>query len=283
MFSSRAGDYCHIYIIQVVLILVMEKQACVKHTVTTGSRTHLMLLKRVRYSYFKSFYFLCQHSSQVTITWEKKYVREIKIIHIHTIPIHANIHNECYLKACREPLSRISVFWSIQWFSLCSSVIRILWLLLPTGLKKSLVFKHSSEKRSTFNSDYLSLSLQSANCTLIVLHKKTVKFITASSQWLFWYWLKGLIKSLERKTEGQISDSEVIREVVTCDDPTCVQFDSILGGKKRKKKKNYKAHFSSESFPILMFWIGRSSRREQKVTGLPHHLSALLHSVWFTG
>lgn len=36
---------------------------------------------------------------------------------------------------------------------------------------------HNSEKRSAFNGDYLSLSLQSANCTLIVLHKKTVKFI----------------------------------------------------------------------------------------------------------
>lgn len=48
-----------------------------------------------------------------------------------------------------------------------------------------LEFTHNSEKRSSFNSDYLSLSLQSANCTLIVLHKKTVKFITASSQWLF--------------------------------------------------------------------------------------------------
>lgn len=40
---------------------------------------------------------------------------------------------------------------------------------------------------------------------------------------------------------------------------------------------NYKAHFSSESFPTLMFWIERSSRREQDVTVLLHHLSALLH------
>lgn len=87
-----------------------------------------------------------------------------------------------------------------------------------------LEFTHNSEKRSAFNSDYLSLSLQSANCTLIVLHKKTVKFITASSQWLFWYWLKGLIKSVERRAEGQISDSEVIREVVTYDDLARTQF-----------------------------------------------------------
>lgn len=80
-----------------------------------------------------------------------------------------------------------------------------------------LVFTHNSEKRSAFNSDYLPLSLQSANCTLIVLHKKPVKFITASSQWLFWYWLKGLIKPAEREAGGQISDSEVIHEVATCD------------------------------------------------------------------
>lgn len=33
------------------------------------------------------------------------------------------------------------------------------------------------------------------------------------------------------------------------------------------KTMNYEAHFSSESFPILMFWIERSSRREQRVTG----------------
>lgn len=96
-----------------------------------------------------------------------------------------------------------------------------------------LEFTHNSEKGNAFNSDYLSLSLQSANCTLIVLHKKTVKFITASSQWLFWYWLKGLIKSVERKAEGQISDSEVIREVVTYDDLARTQFQQRPRRKKR--------------------------------------------------
>lgn len=55
----------------------------------------------------------------------------------------------------------------------------------PDRSEEILVFEHNSEKRSAFNSDYLPLSLQSANCTLIVLHKKPVKFITASSHWLF--------------------------------------------------------------------------------------------------
>lgn len=151
---------------------------------------------------------------------------------------------DLYLKACGGRGSWTAPQWdqcvlSIERFSLCRSVIRTLWILLLTGLKKILSkFTHNSEKRSTFHSDYLSLSLQSANCALIVLHKKkTVKFITASSQWLFWYWLKGLIKSLERKTEGQISDSEVIREVVTYDDLTCVQFQQRprLGKKKKKE------------------------------------------------
>lgn len=128
-----------------------------------------------------------------------------------------------------------------------------------------LVFTRNSEKRSAFNSDYLLLSLQSANCTLIVLHKKPVKFIMASSQWLFWYWLKGLIKPAEREAGGQISDSEVIHEVVTCDGP---------------QTRSDKAYFSSESFPILMFWTERSSRREQEVTRLPHHLSALSLIHW---
>ena len=85
-------------------------------------------------------------------------------------------------------------------------------------------FTHNNEKKSSFNSDYLSLSLQSANCTLIVLHKKTVKFITASSQRLFWYWLKGLIKPVEREAEGQIGDCEVIHEVVTYDNLMRTQF-----------------------------------------------------------
>lgn len=105
------------------------------------------------------------------------------------------------------------------------------------------VFTHDSEKRSAFNSDYLPLSLQSANCTLIVLHKKPVKFITASSQWLFWYWLKGLIKPAEREARGQISDSEVIHEVVTCDG---------LETLSRFQTRGDMAYFSSESFPILM-------------------------------
>lgn len=130
-----------------------------------------------------------------------------------------------------------------------------------------LVFTHNSEERSAFNSDYLPLSLQSANCTLIVLHKKPVKFITASSQWLFWYWLKGLIKAAEREAAGQISDSEVIHEVVTCDG-----LETRCGSSDTRRDK---AYFCSESFPILMWWTERSFRPEQEVTLLPLHLSAL--------
>lgn len=134
-----------------------------------------------------------------------------------------------------------------------------------------LVFTSNSEKRSAFNSDYLPLSLQSANCTLIVLHKKPVKFITASSQWLFWYWLKGLIKPAEREAGGQISASEVIHEVVTCDG---------LQTRSRFQTRRDKAYFSSESFPILMSWTERSSRWEQEVARRPHHLSAMSLIHW---
>lgn len=53
---------------------------------------------------------------------------------------------------------------------------------------------------------------------------------------------------MERETEGQIGESEVIRELLRYDDLICAWFNSVLG-----KEVNYEANFSSESFPILMF------------------------------
>lgn len=75
-----------------------------------------------------------------------------------------------------------------------------------------------------------------------------VKIITASSERLFSYWLKGLMQSVERETEGQISEAEVIHEVVRYSDYIHIQFNSIPD-----KETNYEAHFTSCSFPILMF------------------------------
>lgn len=77
------------------------------------------------------------------------------------------------------PLARISVFFfpSSERFSLRSRVIGATASVAADRSEEILESAHNSEKRSAFNGDYLSLSLQSANCTLIVLHKKPVKFI----------------------------------------------------------------------------------------------------------
>lgn len=146
-------------------------------------------------------------------------------------------------------------------------------------LQKSLDPKNIRKRRSTFNSDYLSLSPQSTNCSLIVWYKKTVKFITVSSQWLFWYWLKGLIKSLERKTEGQISES-VKSSMRLWRMMSLHVFSSPASS---VKKWIIKAHFSSESFPILTFSIERSSRREQssqRAAASPQRFAALCLIHW---
>lgn len=120
------------------------------------------------------------------------------IITIHTIRIHANIHNDLIWK---HAVNRI--INTLQW----DQCVFEYWMVFIMQLSyqdtvsspadrsvEILRFKHRSEQRSTFSRDYLSLSPQSTNCTLIVLHKKTVKFITAPSQWLFSYWLKGINK-----------------------------------------------------------------------------------------
>lgn len=121
-------------------------------------------------------------------------------------------------------------------FSWCSSLIRNVWILLLTGLTDS-CSSHTTVKRGALSAAIsVFLSLQSANCALIVLHKKkTVKFITAFSHWLFWYWLKGLIKSAERGTPGQIAASEVIREAVTHDDLRRQSLNNILRWRKIRK------------------------------------------------
>lgn len=72
-------------------------------------------------------------------------------------------------------------------------------------------------------------------------------------------------KSVNLKSSVSSWDDDLIR----------ARFNSVLG-----KEVNYEAHFSSESFPILMFWIERSSRLEQEVRGLLHHL-CFIDSLWF--
>lgn len=110
-----------------------------------------------------------------------------------------------------------------------------------TGLQKAT--DSNAEERSSFSCDYLSLSPQSTNCALIVLHKNTVRFITASSQCLFSYWLKGLIKSVKRETQGQISESEVIRELVRYDDYTHIQMKSTHSTEMSYKRVLVLNHF----------------------------------------
>lgn len=100
----------------------------------------------------------------------------------YRIPIHANIHSWFNLKACRA-WGSFTPQEDQSGFEFCYQDT------VSFAVKKTLGFQHNGEKRSTFINDYLSLSPQSTNCCVIVLHTKTVKFITASSQWLFWYWL----------------------------------------------------------------------------------------------